>query len=99
MDKTSDAYFLSGVLSDGEVSTYSLREDGGEARVLLFQERDDAERYVIMLEQDEAYAVGESIKMVINEACLGDILDILNEKEQDYLFVRKDDLFIPPPTD
>tara|TARA_R110001606_G_scaffold84586_1_gene192272 strand:+ start:351 stop:647 length:297 start_codon:yes stop_codon:yes gene_type:complete len=98
MDIEATGYFLSGV-REGEVNTYSLREDGGEPRVLLFQERDDAERYVIMMEQDDAYAVGDTIDLVVNEAVLGDIVDILNDKGHDYLFVRKDDLFIPPPTD
>lgn len=97
MDKDSACYFLTGILGDG-VQTYSLREEGSDVpRVLLFQERDDAERYVIMLEQDENYIVGERMEMKINEACLGDVIDILNEKGHDFLFVRNDDLFIPPP--
>ena len=98
MDRDATAYFLSGV-NGGEMTTYSLREPGGEPRVLIFQDYDDAERYVIMMEQDEAYAVGETISLHINDAILGDIVDILNDKGHDYLFARKDDLFIPPPTD
>ena len=98
MDRESIGYFLSGG-EGSSPSTYSLREDDGQPRVLLFQERDDAERYVIMMEQDEGYAVGDTIDLVINEANLGDIVDILNEKGHDYLFVTKDDLFIPPPID
>ena len=97
MDKTSSCYFLTGILSD-DVQIYSLREDDEEVpRVLLFQERDDAERYVIMLEQDEGYIVGSTLEMKVNEASLGDVLDILNDKGHDFLFVRNDDLFIPPP--
>ncbi len=94
MDKDSSCYFLT---SDTN-QTYSLREEGEDtSRVLLFQERDDAERYVIMLEQDENYIVGEDFEMTVNEACLGDVLDVLNDKGHDFLFVRSDDLFIPPP--
>lgn len=94
MDKDSSCYFL----TSDQNQTYSLREDGEDtSRVLLFQERDDAERYVIMLEQDENYIVGEDFEMTVNEACLGDVLDILNDKGHDFLFVRNDDLFIPPP--
>ena len=95
MDKDSSCFFLTSDYS-GENQTYSLREEGETPRVLLFQERDDAERYVIMLEQDETYLVGETLEMVINEACLGDVIDILNQKGHDFLFVRSDDLFIPP---
>ena len=99
MDKNSPCYFLT-LSSGGDVHTYSLREEGEDTpRILLFQERDDAERYVIMLEQDENYIVGSAMEMKTNEACLGDVIDILNEKGHDFLFVRNDDLFIPPPTD
>lgn len=98
MDRDATAYFLSGV-NDGEITTYSLREEGEDARVLLFQMYDDAERYVIMMEQDEAYRVGETIDLIINDAILGDIVDILSDKGYDYLFVRSEDLFIPPPID
>ncbi len=98
MDRDATAYFLSGV-NDGEITTYSLREDGEDPRVLLFQMYDDAERYVIMMEQDEAYRVGETIDLIINDAILGDIVDILSDKGYDYLFVRSEDLFIPPPID
>ena len=99
MNRENDCYFLTAI-RDGEIQTYSLREEGDKSpRVLIFEQRDDAERYVIMLEQDEAYAVGSEMEMIINAACLGDVLDILTEKGHDYLFVRNDDLFIPPPTD
>ena len=52
-----------------------------------------------MLEQDDAYIVGESLDMVVAEVKLGAAIDILNEKNRDYILVKEEDLFIPPPTD
>ena len=77
-----------------QVNIYSLRDAAGPPRVMIFEEFDDAERYVIMLEQDETYIVGETLDMD-TELCLGDTLDILNEKGHGIL-VKEDDLFIPP---
>ena len=95
MDRESECYILT-TIHEGEQSIYSLRDDG-PPRVLMFETYDDADRYAIMLEQDEGYIVGETLTMEVAEVNLGDAIDVLNDKGQDYLFVRKDDLFIPPP--
>lgn len=63
---------------------------------MIFQNKDDAERYVIMMEQDEEYVIGESLVMDITEVALGDAIDILSEKGHDYILVKDTDLFIPP---
>ena len=52
-----------------------------------------------MLEQDDGYIVGESLTMDIAEVELGAAIDILNEKERNYILVKKEDLFIPPIID
>jgi len=49
-----------------------------------------------MLEQDDVYIVGETFKLEVTEAPLVDVVDSLNEKGHDYIFVKPDDLFIPP---
>ena len=95
MDRESDCFILTTV-HNGEQSIYSLRDDG-PPRVLMFETHDAAERYALMLEQDEGYIVGETLTMEIAEVNLGDALDVLSDKGHDYLFVRQDDLFIPPP--
>jgi len=88
------------VTRDSEgTNIFSLRHSGREPEVLIFQNRDDAERYVIMLEQDDAYVVGDSLTMDIAEVELGAAIDILNEKGRNYILVKEEDLFIPPPTD
>jgi len=91
-------YLLTSVDSEG-TNIYSLRDNGKEPEVLIFQDRDDAERYAIMLEQDDGYIVGESLTMDIAEVELGAAINILNEKERNYILVKKEDLFIPPPLD
>ena len=99
MDKDSSCYFLTGIVGE-DVQTYSLREEGSDTpRVLLFQERDDAERYAIMLEEDADYIVGESFELKVTEIPLGDAIDIFNEKGHGYVFIKSDDLFVPPDTD
>ena len=88
-------YLLTTVDSEG-TNIFSLRDGDKEPEVLLFQNRDDAERYVIMLEQDEDYIVGETLSMNITEVNLGAAVDILNEKKRNYILVKEQDLFIPP---
>ncbi|QLF86206.1 hypothetical protein CC030809_00150 [Synechococcus phage S-CAM7] len=98
MKSEDQCYLLTSVDSDG-TNIYSLRDNGKEPEVLIFQDRDDAERYAIMLEQDDGYIVGESLTMDIAEVELGAAIDILNEKKRNYILVKKEDLFIPPPID
>jgi hypothetical protein len=88
-------YLLTSVDSEG-THIFSLRDGDKDPEVLLFQNREDAERYVIMLEQDEEYIVGESMNMDITEVKLGAAVDILNEKDHNYILVKKEELFIPP---
>ena len=88
-------YLLTTVDSEG-TNIFSLRDTDKEPEVLIFQNRDDAERYVIMLEQDEDYIVGETLSMNITEVKLGAAVDILNEKKRNYILVKEQDLFIPP---
>jgi len=89
--------FILATMRSGKMEIYSISNPGEAPNVLIFEEREDAERYVIMLEQDDQYIVGSTLNMEVNEACLGDVIDILNDKGADFLFVRRDDLFIPPP--
>ena len=83
----------------GAIDVYSLSSGGSPPSVLIFQERDDAERYVIMLEQDVDYIVGEGLDLKITEIPLGDAIDIFTAKGHDFIFIQPDDLFVPPDTD
>ena len=98
MDPKDTCYLLT--VDDGiQINIYSLREGDGDREVLIFQDYDDAQRYAIMLEQDEDYLVGEGIDMEITSVNLGDAIEILDQKECKYILVKKEDLFIPPLTD
>ena len=98
MEPDDFCYLLTSKDDDG-TNIYSLRSGNKEPEVLIFRKRDDAERYAIMLEQDDGYIVGESLDMDIAEVKLGSAIDILNEKNRNYILVKEEDLFIPPPTD
>ena len=87
-------------VDDGtEINIFSLRDGDKEPEVLLFQHYDDAQRYAIMLEQDDEYMVGEGIDMDITSVELADAIEILEHKNRNYILVKEGDLFIPPPTD
>ena len=81
------------------IDVYSVRCGGEPPNVLIFQERDDAERYVIMLKEDVDYIVGDDLELEITEVPLGDAIDIFNKKGHNYIFVKEDDLFVPPDPD
>ena len=93
MDPYDFCYLLTCKDEDG-TNIYSLRDGDKEPEVLIFQKRDDAERYAIMLEQDDAYIIGESLDMDIAEVKLGAAIDILTEKNRNYILVKENDLFI-----
>jgi hypothetical protein len=98
MDAEATCFLLTTKDEDG-TNIYSLRDDNKEPEVLLFQNRDDAERYAIMLEQDDSYIVGETLDMNVSEVKFKSAIDILNEKGRNYILVKSEDLFIPPITD
>ena len=79
----------------GAFDVYSIRADGVK-NVLIFENEEDAERYVIMLEQDDSYIVGEGFGMSVTEVPLDMVLEVLGSKGYSYIYVNSDDLFIPP---
>ena len=93
-----EAYVLTSKRSKA-VDVYSVRSGDEPPNVLIFQEREDAERYVIMLQEDADYIVGEGLELEITEIPLGNAIDIFNEKGHNYIFVKSDDLFVPPDAD
>jgi len=82
---------------DKGADVYSIKRDG-KSHVLIFEDSDDAERYVIMLEQDDDYIVGESYALEAYEVPTEAVLEALSNKGYSYIYVKPDDLYIPPPT-
>ena len=70
------------------IDVYSVRAGSEPPNVLIFQERDDAERYVIMLRQDVEYIVGDDFELEVTEIPLGDAIDIFNAKGHNYIFIQ-----------
>ena len=93
-----EAYVLTSKHSKS-IDVFSVRCADEPPSVLIFQEREDAERYVIMLKEDVDYIVGESLELEITEIPLGNAIDLFNEKGHNYIFVKSDDLFVPPDAD
>ena len=82
---------------DKGADVYSIKRDG-KSHVLVFENGDDAERYVIMLEQDDDYIVGESFALEAYEVPTEAVMEALTTKGYAYIYVKPDDLYIPPPT-
>lgn len=95
MSTISEDVFILTTRKGGAFEIYSIRVDG-EQSVFLFEDRDDAERYVIMMEQDPEYIVGETMFLDITEVPLSMALDVFNEKNLNYVYIKSDDLFVPP---
>lgn len=91
---SQDCYLITRV-RDGALDVFSINRDGVQT-ILVFECLDDAERYVIMFEEDENYAVGDTVALEVTDVPMDDALEIFDSKNQDYLIVRADDLFIPP---
>ena len=92
---TEDCYILTAANEDKGFNIFSVTAAGKQS-VFVFEDRDDAERYVIMMEQDPEYIIGESAHLDITEVPLSMALDVFNEKNLDYVFIKQDDLFVPP---
>ena len=92
----SELGYLLTMVRDGSTDIYSVRVGNELPTVLLFQEREDAERYVIMLEEDSDYAVGETCTMNITEVPVEVAIDAFNQKGHNFILIRSDELFIPP---
>ena len=80
------------------IDVFSISVGDGDPTILIFEDEDDAERYVIMLEEDDSYVVGETIHLKVTEIPMKDSIEVFDAKGHNYIIVKKDDLFIPPPT-
>ena len=90
----TDCYILTSK-DGGAFDVYSIRS-GEVKNVLIFENEEDAERYVIMLEEDDSYIVGEDFNLSVTEVPMNLVLEVLSTKGYNYIYVNSDDLFIPP---
>ena len=78
-------------LQSRDDGVYSVLAEDGEHIIPLFEEEDDADRYLTMLEYDEDYPpmkVTSIDEDVIIKAC--------NDRDQRYSIITSDDFIIPP---
>ena len=90
-----DACYIITASEDKGMDVYSIKSEGVN-NVLVFEEEEDAERYVIMLNEDDGYIVGEKLDLEVYEVPLSGVVESLNEKGYSYIYIKPDDLFIPP---
>ena len=94
---SSDPCYILTTDTEDSMLVYSI-DDSGVKSILVFQNIEDAQRYVIMLEEDEEYKVGERVELEITEVPLDAALEVFNAKGDAYILAKSDDLFVPPPT-
>ena len=90
-----DACYIITASEDKGMDVYTIKSNGVN-NVLVFEVEEDAERYVIMLNEDEGYIVGETLDLEVLEVPLSAVVESLNEKGYSYIYIKPDDLFIPP---
>ena len=70
---------------------FSLKNDEGESVLCIFEENDDAERYVMLLNESEKYPAMEVYEVdndVVVHAC--------EMHGYEYVVITKNDIVIPP---
>ena len=85
--------FLLTLKDNKEDGAYAVQDDLGHKVLFLFQEEDDAERYAMMLEDED-----EAIMIVVE---VDEDLAIKTCKLYDYKYavITPDDIVIPPKND
>lgn len=75
-------------------AAYAVPNSFGEKVLYLFEEEDDAERYVMMLEENSGYP-----EMNIIEVDDDVMLKTCHIHECEYAIISKNDIVVPPDTE
>tara|TARA_B100000287_G_scaffold126542_1_gene118659 strand:- start:2810 stop:3073 length:264 start_codon:yes stop_codon:yes gene_type:complete len=78
-------------LEDKPEALYSIFNEREERVIPLFLEHDDAERYLLMLDEEDDYPDMQVIEMADHL-----IINACHERNQSYTVITPDDLLIPP---
>jgi hypothetical protein len=78
-------------LEDHPDGVFSVIDDSEERVVPIFQEEDDAERYLQMLHYDQDYPRMQIVEMEDHV-----IIGVCQERLQPFSIITPDDLLIPP---
>ena len=78
-------------LQDKPEGVYSVYDDNNHRVVPIFEQEDDADRYVMQLAEDE-----ENPELEILETEAAHIINSCRAQNQKYSIITPDDLIIPP---
>ena len=83
--------FLLTVAGKERDGAYSVQDEGGNQILYLFEEEDDAERYAMMLEEDEGYP-----EMHVLEVEDEVMIKTCKMHGYNYIVITTNDIVIPP---
>lgn len=81
-------------LKDQPDGVYSLISEEGEHVIFFFEEEDDAERYLMQLEQHEDHE--DLPEMTVVEVDIDIASKVCEDKGYHYTVVTPDDVIVPP---
>lgn len=81
-------------LKDQPDGVYSLISEEGEHVIFFFEEEDDAERYLMQLEQHEDHQ--DLPEMTVVEVDIDIASKVCEDKGYHYTVVTPDDVIVPP---
>jgi len=80
------------ILTVDQKGVYSVQNEDGDQVLYIFEEKDDADRYAMMLEEEGAPEM--SINEVEDEAMIA----VCESQGYDYTIITKNDIVVPPVT-
>ncbi len=81
-------------LKDQPDGVYSLISEEGEQVIFFFEEEDDADRYLMQLEQHDDHQ--DLAEMVVVEVDIDIASKVCEDKGYHYTVVTSDDVIVPP---
>tara|TARA_A100001201_G_scaffold38182_2_gene40079 strand:+ start:379 stop:645 length:267 start_codon:yes stop_codon:yes gene_type:complete len=80
------------ILTIDQKGVYSVQNEDGDQVLYIFEEKDDADRYAMMLEEEG------SPEMSINEVEDEAMIAVLESQGYEYTIITKNDIVVPPVT-
>jgi len=78
------------ILTIDQKGVYSVQNEDGDQVLYIFEEKDDADRYAMMLEEEG------SPEMSINEVEDEAMIAVLESQGYEYTIITKNDIVVPP---
>ena len=78
------------ILTIDQKGVYSVQNEDGDQVLYIFEEKDDADRYAMMLEEEG------SPEMSINEVEDEAMIAVCESQGYEYTIITKNDIVVPP---